>query len=381
MFQYYELIVKNVEVGNIKEKDFRFTIEETAGALGDYGTLLPIVIGVSVVTDMDLARMLFFFGLAYLATGIYYKMPMPVEPMKAIGVIAIAEKLSASEIAGAGIGLGIILLLIAVTGTMNFIKKVVPVPLIRGIQLGLGLTLLEQAFRMMWQDPYLGALAFLIILAYTFSSQLDISALVVLLLGVAVGLFRFGLPPVSLMTIPTTLAMPGPHDFFRGFAMATLPQIPLTLGNAVLATALLITDLLDRQVKEKQLLLSMSAMCLVAVPFGGFPMCHGAGGLAAQYRFGARTGGSNIISGSVLLLIAIFFATPQLDTIIPFGALGALLFYSGLALLRTAHKMNDKVFAIVTGVLAFFIGLLWAFLIMLLFYWVRAYLFRKPDNT
>ena len=181
------------------------------------------------------------------------------------------------------------------------------------------------------------------------------------------------------MTMPT-LALPGLHDFFRGFAIAALPQIPLTLGNAVLATSLLIADLLDRQVKEKQLLLSMSAMCMVSVPFGGFPMCHGAGGLAAQYRFGARTGGSNIISGSVLLLIAIFFATPQLERVIPFGALGALLFYSGLALLRTAQKTDDQVFAIVTGVLSFLLGLLWAFLIMLLFHWVKTRFFRKSDN-
>lgn len=346
--------------------------------MGDYGTLLPIVIGVSVVTEMDLARMLFFFGVAYLATGIYYKMPIPVEPMKAIGVIAIAERLSAGEIAGAGIGMGMVLLFFALTGTMDFIKKVVPVPLVRGIQLGLGIALVEQAFRMMWQDPYLGVLAFVIVLVYSLSSRMDVSALMVILLGIAVGIFRFGIPPVSLMTMPT-LALPGIQEFFKGFAIAALPQIPLTIGNAVLATSLLVADLLERQVKGQQLLLSMSAMCIVSVPFGGFPMCHGAGGLAAQYRFGARTGGSNIISGSLLLLIAIFFATPQLELVIPFGALGALLFYSGLALLQTAMKTDDRVFAVVTGVLSFLLGLLWAFLIMLLFHWVKK-TFSKADK-
>ncbi len=354
----------------MKEKNFRFTLEETAGALGDYGTLLPIVIGVSVVTDMDLARMFFFFGIAYLVTGIYYKMPMPVEPMKAIGVIAIAEGLSSAEIAGAGIGMGLVLLLIAITGAMDLIKRAVPVPLIRGIQLGLGLTLMQQALHMMGQDIYLGITAFAIILAFTFFSRLDISALVVFLLGIGVGIFRFGLPPLSFMTVPA-FALPGGPDFFRGFTAATLPQIPLTLGNAVLATSLLITDLLDRKVKEKQLLLSMSAMCLFSVPFGGFPMCHGAGGLAAQYRFGARTGGSNIISGAVLLLIAVFFATPRLEMLIPFGALGTLLFYAGLALLRTAQKTEDKIFTLATGVLALVVGMMWAFLIMGCIYSIR----------
>jgi MFS superfamily sulfate permease-like transporter len=358
-------------VSPIKEKDFRFTLEETAGALGDYGTLLPIVIAVSLVTEMDLARMLFFFGLAYLGTGLYYKLPMPVEPMKAIGVIAIAEGLSGAEIAGAGLGMGMVLLVIALTGSMDLIKRVVPVPLIRGIQVGLGLTLMQQALRMMGQDLWLGIVSFVIILAFTFLTRLDISALVVFLLGIGAGIYRFGLPPLSLMTLPA-FTLPGFPDVFKGFLAATLPQIPLTLGNAVLATSLLITDLLDRKVKEKQLLFSMSAMCLFSIPFGGFPMCHGAGGLAAQYRFGARTGGSNIISGVLLLLVALFFATPQLELVIPFGALGALLIYSGFALLRTAQKTDDKAFALATGVLALLLGMMWAFLIMGCFYFIRA---------
>ncbi|MDW7676776.1 MAG: putative sulfate/molybdate transporter [Bacillota bacterium] len=354
----------------LREKDFRFTMEETAGALGDYGTLLPIVIGVSVATDMDLSVMLLFFGIAYIFTGLYYKLPMPVEPMKAIGVIAIAEGLSSGEIAGAGIGMGIILLLIALTGAMDLIKKVVPVPLIRGIQLGLSLTLMRQALQMMWQDPALGFVSFAIILFYTFSNRLDVSALIVFLVGIGVGLFRFGPPPVSFMTLPA-FSLPALADLGGGFVKATLPQIPLTLGNAVLATSLLISDLLDRKVQEKQLLFSMSAMCLFSVPFGGFPMCHGAGGLAAQYRFGARTGGSNIISGVVLLAIAMLFATPQLEQTIPFGALGALLFYSGLALLRTARKTDDTLITVLTGIIAFILGMTWALVIMWLLLMIR----------
>jgi hypothetical protein len=37
-------------------------------------------------------------------------------------------------------------------------------------------------------------------------------------------------------------------------------------------------------------------------------MCHGAGGLAAHYRFGARTGGSDVYAGLILLFFAFFFA-------------------------------------------------------------------------
>ncbi len=351
----------------MREKDFRFTLDETAGALGDFGTLLPIVIGVSVATDMDLSRMLFFFAIAYLGTGLYYKMPMPVEPMKAIGVIAIARGLSSAEIAGAGIGMGVILFLIGITGMMDLIKKIIPLPLIRGIQLGLAITLAWQAMKMIYQDPLMGIISVLIVLAYTKSTRLDISALVVFALGIAVGVYRFGTPEIAIMTIPV-FALPGAGDILSGFARGTLPQIPLTLGNAVLATSLLISDLLDRQVKEKQLLFSMSAMCIFSVPFGGFPMCHGAGGLAAQYRFGARTGGSNIISGLVLLVVAVFFATPELEMIIPFGALGALLIYSGLSLYRTSTKTSDYRFTVATGIIAFVLGMTWAFVIMMLYH-------------
>ncbi|HCX65588.1 MAG TPA: sulfate transporter [Eubacteriaceae bacterium] len=352
-------------VRKIKEKDFRFTIDEAAGALGDFGTLLPLVIGVSAVTDMDLSRMLFFFALAYIGTGLYYKMPMPVEPMKAIGVVAIAQGLTSAQIAGAGIGMGILLFLIAVTGLMKLIKKWIPLRLIRGIQLGLAITLVWQALQMMWDDLLLGILSMVIVLFYARSTRLDISALVVLLIGTVVGIFRYGFPEVSLMALPEFI-LPDGESFLYGFINGTLPQVVLTLGNAVLATALLISDLLDRKVKEKQLLLSMSIMCLVAVPFGGFPMCHGAGGLAAQYRFGARTGGSNIISGLVLLAIAVFFATPDLDLIIPFGALGAMLFYSAISLYKSSAKTEDRIFTIATGLIAFFAGMTWAFVGMFL---------------
>ncbi len=359
----------------IREKDFRFTLDETAGALGDFGTLLPIVIGVSVATDMDLSRMLFFFAIAYIGTGLYYKMPMPVEPMKVIGVIAIAEGLSSAEIAGAGIGMGVILFLVGITGLMDFIKRIIPLPLIRGIQLGLAMTLSWQAFKMIWQDPVMGIISILIVLAYAKSARLDISALVVFAIGIGVGIWRFGVPELAIMTIPA-VAFPAAADIMSGFVKGTLPQIPLTMGNAVLATSLLISDLLDRQVKEKHLLYSMSAMCIFSVPFGGFPMCHGAGGLAAQYRFGARTGGSNIISGVILLFVAVFFATPELELIIPFGALGALLFYSGLSLFRTSQKTGDMVFTWITGIAAFVFGMTWAFLGMFIFGLIKS---RRRD--
>ncbi|MDY6827128.1 MAG: putative sulfate/molybdate transporter [Bacillota bacterium] len=355
------------------EKDFRFNLHEIAGAIGDYGTLLPIVMGVAVVSEVNLSHILFFFALSYIATGIYYHLPMPVEPMKAIGVIAIAGTLSAAEIAGAGILMGLILLLLGITGSIEYIKKYIPSCIIRGIQLGLALTLMKQALNFIISDWQLGLVSLFLVLLFTFAPILDISALVVFAIGLAVGIYYHGLPPITYFSLPHLL-IPTTRELLGGFVNGVLPQLPLSLGNAVLATSLLITDLLNRRVPEKKLVLSMSLMCLISAPLGGFPMCHGAGGLAAQYRFGARTGGSNIISGIILLIVALFFAGPELTGLIPYGALGALLLFSSFELGKSAVRTDNFFFTATTGIIALFFGITLAFVILFLLYWLFHYL-------
>lgn len=354
------------------EKDFRFNLQETAGALGDFGTILPIVIGVAVVTAMDLSHILFFLAICFIASGLYYRLPMPVEPMKAIGVIAIAGKLTSAEIACSGIIMGVILLIIGLTGSMEFIKKHIPVSIIRGIQLGLALTLIKQAFSFIITDWQLGLISILLILLFTFAPLVDISALVVITVGLAIGIYYNGLPPINYFSFPQLIA-PTIGELWGGFINGALPQLPLSLGNAVLATSLLIKDLLGREVPEKKIITSMSLMCLLSAPFGGFPMCHGAGGLAAQYRFGARTGGSNIITGVILLLVAIFFAGPALANLFPYGALGALLAFSGIELGKSAARTDNAFFTIATGILALFLGITPSFVLMLTLYWLFNY--------
>ena len=354
------------------EKDFRFNLEETAGAIGDYGTLIPIIIGVAAVTNIQLSPILFFFGLSYIATGLYYKLPMPVEPMKAIGAIAISGSLTASEIAGAGIMTGIILLVVGLTGSMKYIKKYVPEWLIRGIQLGLALTLAKTALGFIAGDKILGLIAVGIIISFYFLPLKDISSLVVFALGLGVGIYSFGFPPLITFNWPV-LNLPAAAEIWSGFITGTIPQIPLTLGNSVLAISLLITDLLNRKVSEDKIVSSVGLMCLISSPLGGFPMCHGAGGLAAQYRFGARTGGSNIISGIILLLVAFFFGSQELVKIIPYGILGALLLFSALQLFKSSIKTENKLYTGVTGIIALFWGMSAAFGIMLTFKLLKSY--------
>ena len=347
------------------EKDFRFNLEEAAGAIGDYGTLLPIIVGVAVVTEINLSSILLFFGLSYIATGVYYKLPMPVEPMKAIGAIAISGTLSTGEIAGAGILMGIILLLIGFIDGIDLIKKHIPEWLIRGIQLGLALILMQTALSFLMEDWLFGVISISIIIIFYFVKVLDISSLIVFGLGLIIGIYYSGLPPITIISWPE-LTLPGISEFSTGFWTGTIPQMPLTLGNAVLATSLLITDLFERKVSEQKLVTSMGIMCIVSSPLGGFPMCHGAGGLAAQYRFGARTGGSNIISGIILLVIAFFFASPELLGIIPFGVLGAMLVFTALQMFQSAIKTDNKVLMLVTGIIAFLSNIAISFIMMMI---------------
>jgi len=305
---------------------------------------------------MGLSVMLLLFGLAYIATGLLYRLPIPVEPMKAVGILAIGGALSAGEIAGVGVTIGALLLLIAATGAIYPIRRALPLPVVRGIQAALAASLILESGRMGLTDPYFAVAAVVIILVLNRVSDREISALVVLAIGILFGIARFGLPPVSLASLPSW-NLPSAETALNGLLHGAVPQLPLTLGNAVLATSLMVRDLSSTQVENRSLLLSMGAFCLIGAPFGAFPTCHGAGGLVAQHRFGARTGGSNLISGVVLVTVALLFATPKLATILPFGVLAALLFFSGVALGKSSVKSPDLRVTVLTAGLSLLVNL------------------------
>ncbi len=350
---------------------FRFTVEEAAGAVGDFGTLFPIIIGVAVVTGMDLGPILLFMGIAYMATGLYYRLPMPVEPMKSIGAVAIAGELTQGEIVSAGIMMGLILLFLGYKGRVGFLRRKIPRWLIRGIQLGLAFILLRQAVRFIWTDPLLGVISSAVIIVFIFLPLTDISSLLVLAIGLVVGFVELGGVPLHVISLSPP-ALPPADSFLPGLLRGVFPQLPLTIGNAVLATSLMIEDLFSRDVAEEKLVKSMGAFCLIFTPLGGFPMCHGAGGLAAQYRFGARTGGSNLISGGILLILGVFFASPRLIEFFPYGVLGALLIFSALQLAESGRETSRPILSLVTAGLAFFTDIGIAFVVMVIFILIRS---------
>jgi len=375
--------MKNQSKSN-KWPDFRFNLEEIAGAVGDYGTLIPIVLGVAIVSNVNLGYILLSFSIWYIITGIYYKMPVPVEPMKVIGVIVITEGLSSDEIAASGIILGVLFLVLGFCKGMKFIQKKVPYSVIRGVQLGLALLLIKTSISFITGDYILAIICIIIVILFSIANKFDkipdISAILILLIGIIVGFSISGIPPISIISLPNII-IPTVQDFLKGGWVLAIPQAPLTITNAILATSLLMQDLVHRDVDPDKLSKTTGLMNLTSVPFGGFPMCHGAGGLAAQYRFGARTGGSNIISGLILIPIALFFASPEFIAIIPFGVFGALLVFVAIELGKHGLKTDSYIVTGIMAILALVTNMTIAFIVGMMLAYVLTKIRRCPYFT
>lgn len=345
--------------------DFRFNLEEISGAVGDFGTLIPIIIGVAVVSDINLGYILLFFSIWYVITGLYFKMPVPVEPMKVIGAVVIAGGLSADQIKASGIIIGILFLLLGYLNQMKWIKRIVPNSAVRGIQLGLALILIRTSIRFISQDYIIAGICicilFIFVMAKRFYNIPDISALFILIFGAIAGAVMFGIPDFDFISKPV-ISIPSFNDFINGGWLLVIPQVPLTITNSILATSLLMKDLVNRDIDPDKLAKSIGIMNLISAPIGGFPMCHGAGGLAAQYRFGARTGMSNIISGMVLLPIALFCASPGFLALIPYGVIGALLVFVAVELGKHSLKTDSAIITLLTGILSLIFNITIAFI-------------------
>jgi len=368
-----------------EESGIRFTIEEVAGAVGDFGTIFPILLGVAIVCpDVNVSHFFLFIAAWYIIAGLYYRLPIPIEPMKAIGAIVIAGGLSGGEIVASGIVVGALFLLLGLFGGMTWLADRIPKSVIRGVQGGLALLLLRTSLDYILADALFAALSIGIILAFFFASQRtripDVSALIVILIGLGVGIVTQGMPPFRLISLPS-LIIPLPSDFVAGTWELAIPQIPLTLTNAILATSLLTYDLFPKKgVDPDRLSRTIGVMNLISTPLGGFPMCHGAGGLAAMYRFGARTGGANIIAGVFILIFAVAFAPPEVLTLIPLGVFGALLVFVAIELGKHSIKTGSYAVTGVIAVLTLLIGLTFAFIIGMIMAYVLQRWQQQPGG-
>jgi MFS superfamily sulfate permease-like transporter len=356
---------------------------EFAGAFGDLGTFIPFVAAYITLNKIDPLGIFVSFGIFKIFVGLYFKTPMPVQPMKAIGGMAIAhpETITQGMIWGAGIFTAFFWLVMGFTGAVSWLHKITSKPIIRGIMLGLGLSFVMEGVSMMKGQPVVAVIA--VAMTFYLLSHEKIPAMLILLtFGIIVAIAsnpslmsemnqisaRFRIPEFFLGRI-------GWQDLIAGSLILGLPQAPLTLGNAIIGTAEENNELFpDRPVKVKTIAIDHGFMNLFSAAIGGIPLCHGAGGMAGHVRFGARTGGALVILGGIVLIIGLFFSdsVSTILKIFPPSILGVILFFAGLELASIArdigNKRSDVYIMLVTAGLAmwnmgvgYLVGLLLAF--------------------
>ncbi|HIJ41356.1 MAG TPA: sulfate permease [Deltaproteobacteria bacterium] len=356
---------------------YRFNRMEFAGSLGDLGTILPLAIGMILINGLNPLGLFLGVGLFYVFSGLYFKVTSPVEPMKVIGAYAIATGITAVQIQASSLWVFLFLLIIGGTGIITLIGRYIPRPVIRGVQLSTGVLLVSQGVKLILgaskfqtlckaAEPYLsiqslgpaplglviGGILGLLTLLLLENRRLP-AAIVVVGAGLLTGIF-FGtseaLQQIQIgFYLPDLLpfGLPSAGDFTFALLVLVLPQIPMTLGNAVMANADLSIQYFPKEghrVTYRALCISMALANLMSFFLGGMPMCQGAGGLASRYRFGARTGGSNLIIGSIFIVLALFLGKHIMGVIylLPMAALGVLLIFAGAQLALTLLDMKTR---------------------------------------
>lgn len=368
----------------------RFDHMEIAGAFGDLGTLVPFVVAYISVLKMDPYGVLLAFGAAMVVSGLVYRTPIPVQPMKAAGAIATTQAaqtlvITPAIVWGASLVTGIVWLLLGLTGTARHVAKLIARPVVLGIILGLGFGFgfMIGGAKMMSQNWWVGGAA-LLGTSLLLTNRVIPAMFLLLLCGAAYGIssdpaLLGALRDIQMDVRLPTLALNGISldDFLVGALFLALPQLPLTLGNAVIAITEENNRLFpDRPVNESRISVSTGLMNLLSACIGGVPMCHGAGGMAGHVQFGARTGGAPIVLGGVLLAIATLFSSSIATflRLFPPSILGVILFLTGAQLALGACDIGkdkgERFVTMVTAALAIWnVGI--AFLVGMVSYWLN----------
>ena len=313
--------------------DHRFWIREVAGAFGDIGTFIPILIGLVYYVGMDAATILVFAGLMHLATGLVFRIPIAVQPMKAIAALAIAGELTSTEVSVAGFSVAVCLLILALSGGIRFLDRVIPRVLTSAIQLAVasklavkGLAVMGTSIQTAGSPLHSTLLAAILIVALGAIIRLPQFRQYIILGSVFAGFAWAGLTRPALWNT-ATLSVWQPKiievnaSALSGIWKGGFAQMPLTLLNSVFAVTLLAAQLFPshtQRVSTTRVSWSVALMNLVALPFGAMPMCHGSGGLAAQHACGARTGWSMLILGTIKLSLGLACGAAALQWLLAF---------------------------------------------------------------
>jgi predicted benzoate:H+ symporter BenE len=328
---------------------FRWNMGEVSGSLGDLGTFLPHIVGAITVVGMDPTGILTTFGLFYALSGAFYGIPMAVQPMKAASAAVLIEPMDPAAIAGAGIVIGAFFLVLGMTGIVSRLARVLPGSIAAGLQLGLGLSLAGLGLRLIETQIWLGVSVSVLMLALM-RYKCSPVALVAVVVGVALGQILGLAPPFPTLDFGLHLphlVIPSWAQVLHGTEYAVLPQIPLTLTNAIIVTAAVSRQLFPKElhpVNERNLAITTGLGNLLAAPFGGYLMCHGAGGIAGHVRFGARTATAPVLIGVLFLALGLTLGESgyALLKTIPDSVLGGLLLFSGIELALSAKLQEHE---------------------------------------
>jgi SulP family sulfate permease len=355
-------------------KKFIFSRTELAGSLADLGTMLPIAGGMIVANGLEPAGIFFSVGAFYILSGLYFGVTMPVQPMKLIGAYAIAMGYDAGVVSASVLMMGIVLLFIGMAGIAKLIDKYVPKSVVRGVQVSAGVLLAVEGikfilgttkFQSLESEPYLmlqhigaipigiilGIISLILILLLLENKKMP-AAIAVISAGMLAGIFfgtHEGFDQISFFSLPKILPfdIPSADMLLISLTSLVMPQLPLSLGNSVISAP----DLAGRyfgenakKVTPKAVSISMGLANIAAFFVGGMPLCHGSGGLAAHYRFGSRTAGTNLMIGSIFLLLAIFLGehSTYIINLLPLSVLGILLTFAGIELTLMIKDLKER---------------------------------------
>ena len=349
---------------------------DVAGAFGDIGVLFPIALALITLNHLNPTAVFLTAGLTYILAGRYFQIPIPVQPFKAVAAIALALSLKPSEIASAGLLMGILLALVGLTNVAGWLARLFSRPIVRGIQLGLGMLLALEGLRMIFgpksemvfpgpgtiQGWMLGMAGAALLMLFLRSRRFP-AALALLAAGVALGVMAHftAVKELRLGPLPLEILHPRIPELRRVLLLLVVPQFALTFGNSIVATeetARILYGEQARRVTAKALSLSIGVTNLISGMLISAPTCHGSGGVTAHYKFGGRTQKSNYIIGSCCLLLALFGrSAAALLMLIPTAILGVFLAFVGIQHAAYIHDIIRRPPALAVALLVGFVSL------------------------
>jgi SulP family sulfate permease len=348
----------------------RLDRRELAGAVADVGVLVPISVALIVSNGLSATAVLLPAGLLYLTAGLVYGVPVPVQPLKAFGAIAIANGLGSDEIAAGALVMGVLFLVLGRTGLIDRAAKAFPRPLIRGVQLTVGLLFLKIAWELA-ADPPKAFHGHTLAPEWALALGVAILALALVLRRRPISLVLVGAGVAGVLLQAAGDASLGPSaidapsvdaaTLLTALTVLVVPQAPLTFANSCLATADAARTYFGeraRAVRPGRLATTIGGANVFAGALSGMPVCHGAGGMTAHYAFGARTAGAPLAMGGVLLALALGAGAglAGLLAAFPLPILAGLLSAAGvlhIGLLRDLHGARDWLVALAVGGVGF----------------------------